>query len=393
MPVFAYKAYNIHGKVYKSHLESDTLEIAKSKLLELNIPFVSIQEKKKFKNKKFKKEVLLLFCEQLFQLINANLPLYESLELLKEQFQGDAFFNVLDKLTRSIKAGLSFSDALKKSPQIFNPFFCALIQIGEESGHLEQALQRLCIEIKRELKIIRQIQSALLYPSILMGFCFVLMGLLIFYIVPSIESLLETASSNLFTQSVISVCHHLRNFGLIYISLFLSTMIAMRSIFFLPKYKQKMDHFLLKIPLLKNLLKEISFARWTSTMAMLLIAKVPLTDAMKLSSSLLKNLVLKNALLECEAKVKEGTSLSSELKKNNLFSKILIHLIYIGESSGELSHSFDRLAILYEESVDKKMKKLLTLLSPIILVTMAIFIGIIMLAILIPLTDINSFSL
>lgn len=393
MPIFEYKAYNIYGKVYHSHLESTSLPHAKSKLSELNIPFVYIREKKLYAKKKVKKETLLQFTEQLAQLLEAGLPLYESLGLLKEQFQGDPFFNILDQLVDSLKAGISFSKALKKFPDIFNPFFCALVEMGEESGHLEEALDRLSIELKREYKITKHIQSALLYPSILMGFCFILINILIFYIVPSIESLFESSSTNLFTQIVVSFCHHLKRFEIIYFSFLILFLIAFKSLYRRLNFRKKIDFLFLEVPILKALLKEIAFARWTSTMAMLLKAGITLIEALKLSSNLLQNYVLKQALKECESKVKEGAHLSSELKKNNLFPSLLIRMIYVGESSGELTSSFDKLATLYEEGVDKKMAKLMTLLSPILLVGMALFIGAIMLAILIPLTDINSFSL
>lgn len=393
MPVYEYRAFNVHGKAYKSHLESETLSLAKLKLNELGIPFTAIQEKKRLYKKRIQKESLLQFTTELSQLLSADLPLYESLELLKEQFQKDSFFPILREVTEHLKGGQSFSGALKNYPKHFNAFFCTLVEMGEQSGYLCEALERIRKELERECKIKKQVQSALLYPSILLLFCFVLIALLIFYIVPSIETLFESSNTNAFTKGVIAGSHHIRTYGYIYLTSFFSSLLIFKAMIKKPDWKMIFDRFLLKIPLVSTLIREITFARWTSNMAMLLSGDVPLLDALKLSCDLLHNLVLKKEIEGCLQKVREGNSISSELKKSGYFPSLLIRMLLVGESTGELASSFDKLATLYEESVDKKMGKFLTLLSPIILIFMASLIGAIMLSILIPLTDINSFSI
>lgn len=393
MPVYEYKAYNVHGKAYKSYLESTTISLAKLKLNELGIPFTEIWEKRRLSKKRVKKETLLQFTSELSQLLNADLPLYESLELLKQQFHNDAFFPILREITEGLKGGQSFSEALKNYPSYFNSFFCTLVEMGEQSGYLCEALERIKKELERECKIKKQIQSALLYPSILLTFCCALISLLIFYIVPSIETLFETSNTHAFTKAVIEGSHHLKKFGLFYLLSLVVLVWLTKILIQKPKWKMILDRLLLRAPILSSLIKEIIFARWTSNMAMLLLGDVPLLDALKLSSSLIQNLVLRKDIEACIKKVREGNSMSSELKKSGNFPPLLTRMLLVGESTGELASSFDKLAALYEDGVDKKMGRFLTLLSPIILIFMATLIGVIMLSILIPLTDINSFSI
>ncbi len=157
--------------------------------------------------------------------------------------------------------------------------------------------------------------------------------------------------------------------------------------------KPHIDLLLLKLPFVKSLILDLSLSKFSSTMEMLLKGGVPLLESLNLAKGLLSNLVIKKIIHLAEKKIEEGEKLSEELQKQPLFPPLFSHILKIGEASGELSQSFGKLATMYEESVEKKLSKLMTLLSPIILLIMGVVIGAIMLGILIPLTDINSIAI
>ncbi len=390
MPIYDYRAYNANGKVYESTLESSTLLDARTKLFEGGISYVSLKEGKKKRTKRISKQSLLLFTEQLYELLQADIPLFESLKLLKEQFRQDSFFPILDRLCESLSTGISFSDALTQFPEHFDLLYCTLVQMGEQSGHLDEALRRISKEIAKSCSLQKRLRTALLYPSILAVFCTLVIGVLMFYVIPSIESLFEASSMGTFTRVVIDMCHHLKRWTILYLIIIAFFSVLVRSLLKFPKYKRKADELTLMLPQIKNFAIDFELSRWTSTISLLLKGGVPFLDAMKLGEKLISNTLLKEVLCHCKEKVSEGSKLSDELKKYSFFSPVLVRVIAIGENSGDLVASFDKLSHLLEEDVDKKLNKFMTLLAPISLMIMATIIGLIMLAILIPLTDINS---
>lgn len=392
MPRYDFRAYNASGKTYHSFIESSNLSEAKTKLFDQGVVFVSIKENRKKKSNKIKAQTLFYFTEQLADLLNADLPLYESLLLLIDQLRQDPFFLIADQIAESLKKGLSFSEALKKFPKCFDSFYCTMVEMGEQSGHLQIALKKIAIELARRLKIQKQLISALLYPSFLMGFCFILIGILIFYIIPSIESFLDLSAVGSLTKTVITTCHHLKDYGAIYLTLLLSACAILRLSFYFNRYQTLWDKQLLRLPLIRTCFIEMFVARWSATLSLLLSGGVALLDALNLAEHVLTNQVIKDKLHTCTQNIKEGMLLSRELKKITYIPPLVVQMVTIGENSGDLALSFDRLAKIFEDRVDKRLSRFMTLLAPISLIIMAAFIGLIMVSVLIPLTDINSFS-
>ncbi len=390
MPHYRYRAYNVKGKAYFSNLECPTLSEAKARLSEMGIPFVSVQEIKKVTWKRISPQIVLQFTEQLAELLQADIPLFDSLNLLKDSFHQDAFNSVLDRLCQELSQGASFSNALKIYPQYFDLLYCTLVEMGEQSGRLDEALKRLSEKLQKKQALRKKLNAALLYPCILAFFCSLVVMALIFYIVPSIESLFESSKLGLFSQSVIGICHHLKDWLFIYFALICFFALSLRLLFKLSHYKKKWDEWLLSVPGIKKYILSSSLFHWCSTVSLLLEAQVPLMDTLKLANNVLSNLLLKESMGMILDKVSEGKSLSSQLTQFVYFPAFFIRIITIGETSGELPHAFNKLSKHLDEELEKRLHQFMTLLSPLALLVMAFIIGLIMLAILIPLTDINA---
>lgn len=390
MPLYRYRAYNVKGKSYFSNMESQSLLEAKARLAEMGIPFVCIQEHKKEKKKKVNPQLILQFTEQLTELLQADIPLFESISLLKNSFHQDAFTCVLERLCQELSQGTSFSNALKIYPQYFDTLYCTLVEMGEQSGRLDEALKRLSEKLNKKQYLRKKLSSALLYPSILAFFCSLVVMTLIFYIVPSIESLFESNKLGLFSQFVINFCHHLRQWLVVYMTCLGFFILGFRLMYRLSSCQKKCDGWLLALPGIKNYILTSSLFNWCSTVALLLEAQVPLIDAIKLANHLLTNYILRESMQSILEKVSEGKSLSSQLNQFVYFSPFFVRVITIGETSGELPNAFYKLSKHLDEELEKKHHQFITLLSPLALLIMALVIGLIMLAILIPLTDINA---
>lgn len=262
--------------------------------------------------------------------------------------------------------------------------------MGEQSGRLDEALKRLSEKLQKKQALRKKLNAALLYPCILAFFCSLVVMALIFYIVPSIESLFESSKLGLFSQSVIGICHHLKDWLFIYFALICFFALSLRLLFKLSHYKKKWDEWLLSVPGIKKYILSSSLFHWCSTVSLLLEAQVPLMDTLKLANNVLSNLLLKESMGMILDKVSEGKSLSSQLTQFVYFPAFFIRIITIGETSGELPHAFNKLSKHLDEELEKRLHQFMTLLSPLALLVMAFIIGLIMLAILIPLTDINA---
>lgn len=393
MAVFSYKAYSDKGRYYKAKFEAPSLLEAKRLLIEQGIQLLQIKENKISKQPKVPLSTILHFTEELSQLLDAGLPLFESLTLLKEQFAREAFSDILYSLTQSLESGSSFSKALSNYPKCFSPLYCSLVQVGEESGYLDQALKKIIRDYERQNKLKKKVQAALIYPSILLFFCMILIHLMMFYIVPSLENLFDPANSIKFTQLVIAISHHLKKWEWIYIALSTVSFLLIKWKIKDPKFKPHLDACLLKAPLLKAFILDLALSKFSSTMSMLLNGGVPLLESLLLCKNLVHNQVVCKSIKELIHKIESGEKLSTELKRDPLFPPLFSRIVIIGEGTGELPKSFEKLASHYEESVEKKLSKLMTLLSPLILLIMGVIIGAVMLGILIPLTDINSLSI
>ncbi|MCH9634248.1 MAG: Type II secretion system protein F [Chlamydiae bacterium] len=393
MAIYSFRAYNDQGQTYRAKLEAPSLLDAKKQLIEKGIQLIQINPCKYVKVHKPPFTSLLSFTRELLQLIEAGLPLFQSINLLKEQFSNDKIADILFSISESLESGSSFSATLDKHPRSFSTFYRTLIQVGEKSGQLDHALKRIVQDYERQEKLKKQVRAALLYPSILLIFCIILIHIMILYIVPSLENLFEGSSNRGLTQTVIAWSHHLKKWEAAYLLSAGSAFIVLKWKLRQAKVKSKLDTLFLKIPLLKPFLLDLALSKFCSTMEVLLKGGVPLLESLSQSKQILSNQVLKEIISEIECKIESGHSLSEEFQKQPLFPKILCHIIKVGESSGELIKSFERLASIYEASVEKKLSKLMTLLSPLILLIMGLLIGTIMLGILIPLTDINSLAI
>lgn len=390
MPTFTYRAYNDQQKAYRSTIESSNLKEAKIKLSDEGISFVWVKETSLKTSYKLKKKTLLLFTEELLSLLSANLPLYDALKLLKEHFLHHRLSTIIDTLREKLKGGSSFSEALKEYPQHFDTLYCTLIEMGEKSGQLEEALKHLSHELSKECQTAKKFKAALLYPAVLSIFCILVLAVLIGYVVPSIEALFEFSKLGAFTQTVISICHHLKAWGLIYLVSLIVWVFILKWAIRSKRYKRSFDQLVLSLPKVRSFVKDFQFYRWATTLKMLLNGGVPLIESLSLAENTQSNLILKDALVGAKQKVLVGRSLSKQLKEYSYFSPLIIQMIAIGESSGDLVSSFDKISALLEDNVEKKLHQCMTLLTPLSLLIMATLVGLIMLAILIPLTDINS---
>ncbi len=394
MPIYRYQAHRSEGKKIRSIIEAGSLTEAEEKLFRSNLSPTVVKEKKIHENLFLPREDLLTFTRQLAQLLEADLPLYESLALLKKQTEKKNLSAVLTVLYEGLKEGKSFSSVLKCYPFCFDTLYHTMVHIGEAGGYLGRSLRYLSEEYDNRYRLRKRIVSSLLYPSLLALLSLLLLGILFFYVVPSLEPLFGGEHLHPLTKTVLHISKHLRSLWLMDFSygigLFLFFFILKKKISRWPEYR---DSLILKIRSLNTFVIEFSLAGFSSATGMLLEGGVPLLDSLKLAYPLLINTILKKAFRRIIEKVEEGRPISGEIEKHRFFPPLFGQMILVGERSGEMTKCFKHLAAIYEDRTRKKLAQYTALLSPVLLLGMGILIGAIMLAVLIPLTDIRSIDI
>ncbi len=394
MPLYQYQSVDLQGKKRSGNIEAQGDREAKDKLREQGILVIKLMAKAKVsKRQNLKGDHLLTFTVQLSQLINAGVPLYESLVAIEEQSRGESFHRILLSLCEQIRAGTSLSVAMANYSESFDRLYCGMVAAGEAVGVLGPVLDKLAQFLSRQMKLKKQIVTAMIYPGILGGFSLLIIGVLLGFVVPSLEGIFADRQLNTFTNSVLALSHIFRNYWWLYFPLIIGG-----SGWGIWKLRSKqgrlwLEKSLLKIPVLKTLVIQTAVARFCRTMGTLLQGGLSMIDALRISRGVMRNIVLEKEIQIAEGKIIEGHSLSQELKRSSYIPQLVARMLAVGEESGTNVSMLNSIADMYEQEIEKTLDRVMALAQPIILIVMGIVIGTVLLAILLPLTDVSSFSI
>ncbi|SCC90649.1 Type IV pilus assembly protein TapC [Chlamydiales bacterium SCGC AG-110-P3] len=393
MSLFNYNAFNNTGQRVKGTIEAGSEKEAKSRLRERGLMLSGLSPATlKGRRSALHGDVLATFTVLLAQLIDAGVPLYDSLVALEEQYRGEKFHSTLTSLCDAIKEGHSLSEAMAQHPDSFDALYCSMVEAGETSGALAMVLERLTKHLESQQKMRRQISTAMVYPAVLGGFSFVVVGLLLLFVVPSIEAVFEGRELNAYTRVVLSVSHFAQDTWWWLLPLFGAAMTYLVIRLRQPSGQQWMQGFVLKLPILGQLAVQASVARLCRTLASMLTGGVSLVDSLRIASGVMKNVVLEAEVNHATERVIQGSSLSRELGRSRWIPSMVARMVSIGEESGTSSIMFNKIADIYEGQLDKTLQRVMALAQPVILIVMGIVVGSILLAILLPLTDVSGFS-
>lgn len=391
MPLFQFEALDDQGKRHKGSIEAQGELEAKGNLRRRGLMVVKLTSKRSGSSKEhLSGDNLLTFTMQLSQLVGAGVPIYESLMALEEQYRGEAFHRILVSLCEQIKRGTSLSDAMQNYPGSFDYLYCAMVAAGEASGSLPLVFERLTQMLGKKMKLKRETTTAMIYPLILASFSLLIIGVLMGFVVPSIEGIFEGRELNTFTNIVLGVSKFCRNWWWVYIPGFLGFITFSFFRLRTPLGKKWIESTSLKLPFFKDLTINAATARFTRTMSTLLDGGLTIVEALQLARRVMGNHVLEKEMVKAEQKIMEGSSLSAEMGKSKYFPGIMTRMIAVGEDTGKASVMFGKIADMYEDELEKSLTRIVALAQPVILILMGGVIGMVMVAILLPLTDMAS---
>ena len=328
---------------------------------------------------KLKRAQLILFTEELADMLDGGLQIEQALRVLQERQEAEALRRVAATLRNEIREGSTVAKALKKASPSFDDLYCNLAAAGEVSGSLPSILRRLANNLSVMADLQSKVTSAMIYPAFLIGACIVLMIVFMTFMVPQITDLMSKNGQQLpaVTQALISFNDFVAVWWWVILIVIVSIFLAFRGYISSPSGRLWWDQTRLGLPLFGPIMSMRFFAQFSHSLGSLVTNGVPLMNCLRLVSKISANLFIQGLLTKVSTLVSEGAPLSSSLKKVGSFPLLLSDMIAVGEQTGQLGKSMEKCATRYDKELDVRIKRMTSMITPVILIFMAVIVGVV----------------
>lgn len=400
MGAFEYTALDSGGRERKGILEGDTARQVRQALRErrlLPVSVTQLAEKEVSKQRGFTlaRRVsagdLALATRQLATLVRAGLPLEEALLAVSQQTEKPRVQSILIGVRSKVMEGHTLADGLADFPRVFPEIYRATVAAGEQSGYLDQVLERMADYTERREELRQKVLGAMLYPIALSLMCFVIVAGLLTYVVPKVVAVFQSSHAKLplITRVLIGLSDFLRVYGVPLLAVAIIVAVLLARWLRKPGPRRRYHLFLLSLPLLGKLTRGFNTARFTRTLSILTASAVPVLEALRIAAGVVTNLPMRDAIIETSQRVREGAPIGRSLASSRLFPAMTTHLISSGEASGELETLLERAAASQERELDGLVSAMIGLLGPAMIVLMGLFVMGIVFAMLLPIFELN----
>lgn len=409
MAIFSYQALDQKGSKKRGTIEADSLRTAKQRLKAQKLFPIDVKEEvissaptkststfavpRKIKTRVSSTQ-LAVATRQLATLINAGMPVVESLRALGEQTDSENLRKIIADISDSVNEGSSLANALKKHSGVFPKLYINMVASGEASGTIDAVLNRLADLLENQNALRRKITSALTYPALMLGLCFLVIIFLLTYVVPQITQIFSRQGTILPapTRFVIGLSDFLRDYYFVLVPLLIIAVLGFSRYKRTERGRFKIDSLKLKLPAVGPILLKVASARFAGSLGAMLTSGIDLIAALLIAKNVVGNTVLEEAVDRAAQGVKEGSSLSAELNKSQLFPRLLTRMIAIGEKTGTLDQLCLRAAASYEGEVNAVIAGLTALLEPLLIIFLAAVVGGILAAVMLPMLEMSSLA-
>lgn len=399
---FAFRAMDVAGVATAGELEAESKAQVSEQLRNRGLIVLDVSEKSEpFKLEQLwqqwkgvDKRELAIFSRQFATLVASGMPMLRTLHTLEEQTQDERIEEAVAGVRADVEAGSTLEQAMERHPEVFDRLYRAMVRSGEESGRLEDALDRVAYQVEKTDALRRQVKSALMYPALVFGFAMVVLVAVVAFIIPVFAGIFEElaednpgedASLPLPTQVCVTVSEAITGYWFILIPAIVASFVA----FFRWKRteggKEVWDRFILRLPAqIGDVIQKVALARWSRTFSGSVSAGVPMLQSIKLTGETAGNVVLEQAMEDVYAAAKRGGSLAAPIQNNPIFPPMVGHMVAVGEETGQLEHMLSKIADFYETEVDAKVKALTSLIEPLMIVFVGGIVGFIVIAMYLP---------
>lgn len=407
MPAYSYQALDLKGKKVKGVLEGDSERQVRTQLRGRDLKPLDVKSVRakttqqssssstfNIGGPRMSRRELSIFTRQLASLVQSGLPLDEVLAAAAKQSRKASLKAIVLQIRSRVVEGLSLAQAFGESPRIFDNLYRAMIRAGESSGYLGPVLEQLADYTERSQETAHKLKSAMIYPIVMICFSMIIVSVMMVKVVPQLVGLFENNGKELpfVTRLLIGSSDFLVNYGALLIVVLIAAIVGARASLKEESRRLRWHAFLLRMPLFGGLMLQSESARYASTLGLLSKSGVPLLDALKIASQVLNNLVLREASKKIAVMVQEGSSLSKALDHVDVFPPLLVQMVASGEANGKLPEQLDYAARNQQRELEHSVNAGMSLMEPMMILLMAGMIGFIVMAILLPIFEMNDLA-
>jgi len=399
MPAFEYTALDPRGRERKGVLEGDAARQVRQQLREQGLTPLSVEavrtrearRRKVFFKRGISPTDLALITRQWATLVRSGLPVDEALGTVSKQTEKARLKGMMAAVRSRVLEGHSLAVALGDFPHVFSDLFRATVAAGEQSGHLDVVLERLADYTEARQQLSQKLMLALIYPTLLTVVAIAVVILLLTFVVPQVVQVFDNIGQQLppLTRGLIASSEFLQAYGLAIFLLLVVLGVGFAYLMRIPSFKRGFHRVLLRTPLISRLVRGMDTARFARTFSILVASGVPVLEGMRISASVMSNMPMREAVEDAARRVREGTGIHAALESCGYFPPMTVHLIASGESSGKLEEMLERAASGQEREMETLISGLMGLFEPLLILSMGGIVLVIVLAILLPIFDLN----
>ncbi|UCD71407.1 MAG: type II secretion system F family protein [Syntrophobacterales bacterium] len=391
MPRYRWEGKTLRGEKRKGEMEAPDEGSVRTFLRQQNVIPTKVLAKGKeisfsLGKQKIKKKAVAVFTRQLSTMIDAGLPLVQSLDILSAQQENKAFKEVINNIKEDVEGGSTFAGALRKHPKAFDELYVNLVVAGEEGGILDNVLTRLAVYIEKAEALKKKIKGALFYPSTIVAVAIVVVIVLMIFVIPVFKNMFASMGHTLPlpTLIVVGISNLLKKYILFLIVALVILAFTFKRYYSTEKGKLAIDSLLLKLPVFGMLLRKVAVARFSRTLSTLITSGVPILEGLTITSRTAGNKPIEYAIMKARTSISEGETISEPLARSEVFPPMVTQMIAVGESTGSLDSMLTKIADFYEEEVDVAVATLTSLLEPFLMIFLGVTVGGVVIAMYLP---------
>jgi len=391
MPSYKWEGKTLRGEKKKGEMEAPDEGTVRSHLRQQNVIPTKVVAKGKeisfsFARRRVQKKDVAIFTRQLATMIDAGLPLVQSLDILGTQQENKTFKEVIKNIKENVEGGSTFAGALGKHPKVFDELYTNLVVAGEEGGILDNVLNRLAIYIEKAEALKKKIKSAMVYPSTIVGVAIIVVTILLIFVIPVFAKIFSSMGHTLPlpTVIVIGISNLLKKYILLVIVALVVLLFMLRRYYSTEKGKFTIDSLVLKLPVFGILFRKVAVARFSRTLSTLITSGVPILDGLTITSKTAGSKPIEYAIMKARQSISEGETIAEPLARSGIFPPMVTQMIAVGESTGSLDSMLSKIADFYEEEVDVAVATLTSLLEPLLMVFLGVTVGGVVIAMYMP---------
>ncbi|MGH2937982.1 MAG: type II secretion system F family protein [Solirubrobacterales bacterium] len=403
---FAFKALDLAGTSTAGEIEAESKAQVSEQLRQRGLIVLDVSEKRAPVNiedllrrwQSVDMRELAVFSRQFATLIASGMPMLRTLHTLEEQTEDEQIREATAGVRADVEAGSTLEQAMRRHPKVFDRLFRAMVRAGEESGRLEDALDRIAFQVEKADSLRRQVKSALMYPALIFGFAFVVLIAIVVFVIPVFAKIFkelaaehpgESSSLPVPTQVCVGASHLLTSSWYILLPILGVSIFAFFRWKKTERGKDIWGRFTLRIPFkIGDVVQKVALARWSRTFSGAVSSGVPMLQAIQLTGETAGNVVVEKAMEDMYLSVKRGGSLAAPIQANDIFPPMVGHMVAVGEETGQLEHMLSKIADFYEDEVDAKVKALTALIEPVMIVFVGGIVGFIVISMYLPMFSI-----